>query len=186
MSNSRIEMFRSKEFKSRFKKSESAIIFGGTFDPIHSGHVQDIRSLLELASTVYLAPTEKNPWKDNKPASLEDRIQMIRLVLKFEKLPFSENLSEGGNKDGLILLDEPYIYAHELASALTQKTDKTLFWAIGEDLVSGASEWKNWSSQGVPFVILPLLEGTSSTLTRNAEISPHPAITDYIKEKNLY
>jgi cytidyltransferase-like protein len=176
-------MFRSDDFKSRFRREESAIIFGGTFDPIHSGHVQDIRSLMKLADRVYIAPTEQNPWKKDIPTSLENRIQMIRMVLQNENIPFSEDLR---SNNGLILLTTPYVFAAELTRKLSSETDKTLFWAIGEDLAEHAPSWKDWSSHGIPFVILPLLKGTSSTLTRASKIPPHPAIIDYIKEKNLY
>lgn len=170
------------EFKKTFNKEKSAIIFGGTFDPIHSGHIQDIRSLLKLADTVFIAPTEQNPWKTNPPASLQERIEMIRLALSYEQISFTEDTKN----TGLILLNEPYTYAHQVASRLSKLSSHSLFWAIGEDLAATAHTWKNWEQEGVPFVVLPLLQGTSSTKTRNAEIAPHPAISDYIREKNLY
>jgi cytidyltransferase-like protein len=183
VNNQNILIFSLADFAEKFSAPDSAIIFGGTFDPVHQGHIQDIRSLMAVADTVYIAPTEKNPWKEQSPASLEHRTEMIRQALRFEKIPFSENNS---NTSGLVLLHTPYIFAYELAETISSRTDKKLFWAIGEDLVPDVSSWKDWNKHGIPFVVLPYLEGTSSTLTRSASIAPHPSITDYIKDKNLY
>jgi cytidyltransferase-like protein len=170
------------DFQNVFSAQDSSIIFGGTFDPIHQGHVSDIKALNDLANTVFIAPTEQNPWKNSKPTPLEDRIEMISLVLRAENIPFSYDKMARG----LIILTSPYVFAHELTKELTILREEKLFWAIGQDLVESAPSWKEWEKKGVPFVVLPFLEGFSSTKTRSNEIKPHPAISNYIKIKNLY
>lgn len=59
-------------------------LFGGTFDPIHSGHVALIRALMRELSLdeVVLMPTAQPPHKlKNGMASAEHRLQMCRLAV---------------------------------------------------------------------------------------------------------
>lgn len=67
-------------------------LFGGSFDPVHLGHVNAVKSLLESSlapDRVIIMPAFVNPFKagldtENR-ADCEDRLEMCRLA--FEKLP---------------------------------------------------------------------------------------------------
>jgi len=62
-------------------------IFGGSFDPVHKGHVTLVRTLKEQEKLdkVVILPAFVSPWKlDQLPASAEDRIAMLRLAFKDE------------------------------------------------------------------------------------------------------
>lgn len=59
-------------------------ILGGSFDPVHIGHVNLARDALTQASLdqVLLIPARLQPFKqDRTPASGEDRMEMLRLAL---------------------------------------------------------------------------------------------------------
>lgn len=59
------------------------LIFGGSFDPIHTGHamIANYMSQMDLADGVWLMPGRINPLKqDHKPAPEEQRLEMCRLV----------------------------------------------------------------------------------------------------------
>jgi nicotinate-nucleotide adenylyltransferase len=58
------------------------ILFGGTFDPVHVGHLIIARDVAEQfgAGRVLLLPTGVNPLKDPPVASAEDRLAMLRLA----------------------------------------------------------------------------------------------------------
>lgn len=73
-------------------------LFGGTFDPIHLGHVHFAREAvkaLQLDQLVFV-PAGQNPLKKDGPrASGADRIEMVRLAIE-----------EAGEKNWLIYPDE--------------------------------------------------------------------------------
>jgi nicotinate-nucleotide adenylyltransferase len=60
-------------------------VFGGTFDPIHVGHLiiaEILRHRLELAQVIFL-PTGRPPHKQNQlPASDHDRLTMLNLSIE--------------------------------------------------------------------------------------------------------
>ncbi len=159
-------------------------IFGGTFDPIHEGHISDIKNLMTICKTIIIAPTSQNPWKERGATDLNKRLEMIELALKYEKLDFSYDL----NNKGLIVSKEPYVYATEFLKNISanRKYSEKKYWAIGEDLVEKALEWKSWNEEGISFISLPLLPNTSSTKVRSGNNKSHPALENYIKDNSLY
>lgn len=66
---------------------ERLIIFGGTFDPIHCGHLRIARqaSLLLNADVVFV-PAKSPRWKEPS-ASAEDRLNMLRLAIQEDGSP---------------------------------------------------------------------------------------------------
>ncbi len=60
-------------------------IFGGSFDPVHNGHVKLVESLCEavMPDEVIVMPAGISPFKKDmkrRPASGEDRLKMCRLA----------------------------------------------------------------------------------------------------------
>ena len=59
-------------------------LFGGTFDPVHNGHLRVAEEVRELFSLdrIYFVPTFIQPLKQNlKPADPADRFRMIRMAI---------------------------------------------------------------------------------------------------------
>jgi nicotinate-nucleotide adenylyltransferase len=60
--------------------SQRVLVFGGTFDPIHLGHVAIAQELAEAvkADEILIVPTAGNPLKGGPVASPPDRLAMIQ------------------------------------------------------------------------------------------------------------
>lgn len=62
-------------------------LFGGSFNPIHNGHVRLAKSLLQKAALdeVWFLVSPQNPFKQNQQLLDDDkRLQLVRLALKEE------------------------------------------------------------------------------------------------------
>jgi nicotinate-nucleotide adenylyltransferase len=65
-----------------------SLLFGGTFDPVHNGHLRIARDVAGQvgAARVLLIPTRGNPLKNPPQASPADRLEMLRLATTGEAL----------------------------------------------------------------------------------------------------
>jgi nicotinate-nucleotide adenylyltransferase len=62
--------------------ASSAVLFGGSFDPPHAGHVELIRKLLERPeiNQVVVVPAWRNPFKESSHATPRQRLKWCRTV----------------------------------------------------------------------------------------------------------
>ena len=163
--------------------ADDFVVFGGTFDPIHEGHLSIIRSSLELFSTVIIAATTENPWKPDKPTPIALRKEMIELVLAAESLPLTD---EFGGK-GVSIYPFDYQYSEEVVSELRSNTDRgKLYWAVGEDTAPEVPRWRNWTTLDVPVIVCPIVIELHATAIRAGTTAVHPALSEFITTHNLY
>ncbi len=68
--------------------TKQTIIFGGSFDPVHNGHLIIARAVAgELgAERVLLMPTGVNPLKSTGPVAGEHRLAMLKLAVQGDNL----------------------------------------------------------------------------------------------------
>jgi len=117
------------------------VIFGGTFDPIHHGHLISARAVAEHFGfeKITFMPTYQPPHKgeDYHPAaSPEDRLQMIKLAIANEKIFDVSDLE-------ITLAKRNYTYDTLLALHERFGTNKTIFWIIGIDMLEELPNWYN-------------------------------------------
>ena len=70
-------------------------LFGGTFDPVHEGHLRLAHEVLQryCFRRLYLVPAWQNPLKAAGPsASARDRLEMLRLAVQASPDPRLEIL----------------------------------------------------------------------------------------------
>ncbi len=60
----------------------ATLIFGGTFDPVHVGHIRSAQALVNLfqATDLYLVPCQIPPHRPEPAATPADRLNMLRLA----------------------------------------------------------------------------------------------------------
>jgi nicotinate-nucleotide adenylyltransferase len=112
-------------------------VFGGSFDPVHVGHliVADVlRHALELERVIFL-PAGRPPHKPTQTlASDADRLAMLRLALG----------SETGFEISTVDLDRPgFSYTAESLRVLREQlpTDCELYFLIGQDSLRDFPTW---------------------------------------------
>ncbi|TQV73971.1 nicotinate (nicotinamide) nucleotide adenylyltransferase [Aliikangiella marina] len=66
------------------KRSECEFVFGGTFDPVHLGHLEIVKSIGELAPSckIRLLPCAIPALKGKPQTSFQHRVNMLSLVAK--------------------------------------------------------------------------------------------------------
>jgi len=164
--------------------SSVTVVFGGTFDPVQCAHVAIIRELMSEYELVVVAPTAQNPLKEASASPFELRVEMIRLVLAAEKIV---ELPEPKGR-GVYVSTEPYVYVCDFVKWWKEKYGTPIAWAVGPDAYQEVEKWKNWESLKLELPLVQMGEkgDIRSTRIRKAEIAPHPAIANFIREHSLY
>ncbi|MGE5197902.1 MAG: nicotinate-nucleotide adenylyltransferase, partial [Deltaproteobacteria bacterium] len=115
-------------------------IFGGTFNPIHLGHLilaEEVREKLELDRVIFV-PTYLPPHKDvSDVASAKNRYQMITLAIKGNKYfaVSDREIKRNGRSYTIDTLKEfKGLYPRD-----------ELYFMIGSDLLKYLDEWKDLS-----------------------------------------
>jgi nicotinate-nucleotide adenylyltransferase len=134
-------------------------IFGGTFDPIHIGHIAIAVALKEAhrLDHVFFVPAYINPQKQNKQsASSLDRLKMLQLALR--SVPDCSILTLELERMG------PSYMIDTLRTMKAQKKfkDSQLFLLCGEDLLQKFSQWK--LPQEIIELAPPLIAKRSGTI----------------------
>ena len=113
-------------------------LFGGSFDPVHTGHLliaRDAMEELDLGRNLFY-PCRSGTIEVNSPqASALHRKAMLVAAIgeepNYHLLDFE--LETGGTS-----------YTIDTARALTEKhPNRRFFWILGEDQLSKLSQWKN-------------------------------------------
>lgn len=185
---------------------EKLIIFGGSFDPVHRGHLRIARAAaIAKNADVVFVPTKEARWKHHEAKS-RDRVNMLKIAIQ-----------EGGFSS--FYVDECEInrpgnvtYSVDTVKYFHKKfPKKKLYFLLGADQVALFKEWKDpeiIASLATPLCvsrdgheldqeivkefameILPFSKAgeVSSTDIRNLRsLDIHPGVLSYIEEHNLY
>lgn len=110
-------------------------LLGGSFDPIHLGHLALAKAILkDGCSQVWFVPCRLSPFKQEKPTSFEDRTAMIRrAIAPYKKMKVCTIEKE---------LPIPSYTIHTLQK-LKQRFDYEFVFYIGNDQAKLLDKWKD-------------------------------------------
>lgn len=120
------------------EKRRKVGIMGGTFDPIHVGHLilgEKAYEQLGLDQVLFM-PCGNPPHKKNRPgrASDEQRVEMVRLAIQ-ENPHFSLSLAE--------MYEDGYSYTYRTLEKLTaENPDTDYYFIIGADSLFTLESWR--------------------------------------------
>jgi nicotinate-nucleotide adenylyltransferase len=154
------------------KPNEKIGLYGGTFDPIHNGHLilaRDALERLELSKVVFL-PARISPHKlDRPPAPPDARCRMVAAAIAGE--PQFEMSACEINREG------PSFTIDTVRGFQERFPEASLYYLIGDDNLTELETWKDIAilRQAAQFVVLsragmPFLS-QFPTITRHIEIS---------------
>lgn len=113
--------------------------FGGTFDPLHHGHLNLAISLLEAhqLDQILFTPTNYSPAKETQPphASKEARTQIVKRAI--EEIPDCTLCDLEVKREG------PSYTIETIQQLYERNGDVQYFLILGEDMVEGLPAWKD-------------------------------------------
>jgi nicotinate-nucleotide adenylyltransferase len=114
-------------------------ILGGTFDPVHFGHLRTALELLELLhmDTMLLIPTGVPPHRQPPVASPRQRLEMVELALRGDPLLRADG-RECEKTDIAYTVDSLRQLRAELG------TRRALSFCVGADAFAGMHSWHCW------------------------------------------
>jgi nicotinate-nucleotide adenylyltransferase len=110
-------------------------LFGGSFDPIHEGHLKVALTVLRLCdvSEVWFIPNMISPLKNEVSASFDDRIALIKAMIRpYRKLKVCE-LEKS--------LAQPSKSLHTVLALQKKYPQHTFSWVMGEDQFEAFPKW---------------------------------------------
>ena len=123
-------------------KKDVAII-GGSFDPVHNGHIEMIKYLVDnyIVDEVLVLPSYYSPHKDNESiSSFNDRINMLNLAIKDIKNTYINTFEEEYYK-----INNSKTYTYEVLNALKKKYLNMRFhFVVGFDSIKNINTWHRY------------------------------------------
>lgn len=175
-------------------------LIGGTFDPIHKGHLAMAKAVLKLdyQDECWLIPARVSPFKVEAQTSFEDRCQMIDLAIQpYHKIRKCSIEAE---------LPSPSYTIHTLRLLLKRYPMHQFTYYVGHDQAMQLDQWKDidecmklaefkifprdgemiqcvYDLQVMNMKLIPI----SSTQIRNGKLSDTlPRVRSYIFKNSLY
>lgn len=173
------------------------ILFGGTFDPVHDGHLEIAKNALKEieADAVWFLLAAQSPFKEEN-TSFKQRETMLKMMLEGEKNLFICDIENN--------LPKPSYSIDTLKALKKIHPDAKFSWLIGSDQIKDLNKWKDFKTLNklVQFIVYeregyeeahpyPVVKGSkinvSSTEIREGKsYLTKPEILNYMMHENLY
>ena len=127
-------------------------LFGGTFNPLHNGHLTIVKSVLEqgLADEVWILITPCNPWKKDQEL-LDDRLRYDMVVQAVK------DLDGVRASDFEFKLDKPSYTANTLRHISVDYPDREFILTVGADNWVKFHNWReaDFILKNYPIIVYP-------------------------------
>lgn len=173
------------------------ILFGGSFDPIHYGHLEVAKRALKQrqADELWFLVAKRSPFKDD-PAPFEDRYKMAQLMTGYHR---KIKVLDIENR-----LPEPSYSINTLRYLKKKHPDFKFEWLIGSDHLEDFDRWKDYEAfiketeiliyprpgfiQDHDFIMITgALKDISATAIRQGEsTATAPSVLNYMTSQSLY
>lgn len=112
-------------------------ILGGTFDPIHNGHIIILQTLFDSRQfdSVWLMPAGQQPFKQESNESREHRLRMCKIMCR--ALPHITLSTIEIEREG------PSYTIDTLNELAEIHENSSFYWVIGYDNLPSVLKWKN-------------------------------------------
>lgn len=150
-------------------------VFGGTFDPIHNGHLaaaQEVLYTLDLSRVIFV-PAYHQPLKEHAPQATDaERLDMLRLAIAGNER-FSVDMQELDRPAPSYTIDTVRSYANR------GKPDDELYFLVGVDAVNALGRWR----EPAELVRLARLAVMSRSAVRQPDWTALEAVAPDIRER---
>lgn len=115
-------------------------LFGGTFNPIHNGHLHIAKQFAEQCALdcVIFLPAGEPYHKQTDLLSAEHRLKMVELAIASHPC-FAVSDCDIVREGATYTIDTVQIFRQHYPSA-------QLYWLMGMDSLMGLHKWKNWQT----------------------------------------
>lgn len=153
-------------------------LFGGTFDPVHFGHLRPAVELAEayLLDTLYLLPNHRPAHRGPASASTAHRIAMLELAIEgTERLEIDAREA---------LRDKPSYTFDTLTEVHAEHPQATLLFFMGLDAFAKYDTWHQWEDilELANLVVVKRPDARHSTFSANLLATQQQRCGDSIKE----
>ncbi|NNE05458.1 MAG: nicotinate-nucleotide adenylyltransferase [Xanthomonadales bacterium] len=142
----------------------SIVILGGTFDPVHFGHLraaEEIRETLDMDEFRFL-PCGQPPHRDAPHASASQRLEMLRLALA--------DWPDFTVDDREVLRQGPSYMVDTLSDFRTEYPDAALVLVIGQDAANSLDHWHRWRAlPGLAHLVIMSRHGDTARYPKAVE-----------------
>ena len=110
-------------------------LFGGSFNPVHEGHLQMALAVLQKSNVneVWFIPNQVSPLKTSNEASFEDRVALIKAMIQpYRKLKVCTIEQT---------LPQPSKTIHTVKALMKKYPQYTFVWMMGEDQFEQFDQW---------------------------------------------
>ena len=173
-------------------------LFGGTFDPIHNGHLRVVVELIsrKVVDQIILIPAGEPLLRENGPkVDAQTRLEMCKLAVN--DLP--SGVKEKVSVSDIEVKRSGPSYAIDTVEALEGSNE--LFWIIGSDAYAKIDSWhrSNELQDKVSFIVIDrpgddgdgldigALDISATEIRSDSQVNgTSPSVRKYITERKLY